>query len=167
MLLNTITNRKWYLALVVICAALLGYALYTQYHDFLDPCPLCIIQRVAFMWIGVVALLGALHNPARLGQQIYNGFILLGAAFGAAVAGRHVWMQSLPPDQVPECGPGLNYMLDNFPLTEVFRSVFFGSGSCAEVDWSFLGLSMPAWTLIWFLGLAAGTLYFVFRRGDQ
>jgi disulfide bond formation protein DsbB len=164
MFFRTITTRQWYLAATVACAVLLGFALYKQHQDYLDPCPLCIIQRLAFMWIGAWALLGALHNPARVGQRIYSGLILLGAAFGAAVAGRHVWMQSLPPDQVPECGPGLNYMLENFPLAEVARSLFFGSGSCAEVDWTLLGLSMPGWTLLWYLVLGAGTLYFTWRK---
>ncbi|NND44408.1 MAG: disulfide bond formation protein B [Xanthomonadales bacterium] len=167
MLLKSITSRHWFLLVAVICASLLGFALYKQYQDFLDPCPLCVIQRVAFMWIGAFALLAALHNPARLGQKVYGSLVLLGTAFGAVVAGRHVWLQSLPPDQVPECGPGLNYMLDNFPLTEVFQSLFFGSGSCAEVDWTFLGLSMPAWTLVWFLGLAAGTVFFTWRRAPE
>lgn len=167
MILNTMTTRKWHLAVAVVCAALLGFALYKQHQDFLDPCPLCIIQRVAFMWMGAFALLGALHNPARLGQRVYSGFVLLGAACGAAVAGRHVWMQSLPAEQVPECGPGLNYMLENFPLTEVFRNLFLGSGSCAEVDWTFFGLSMPGWTLLWYLGLGAGTVYFTWRRAAR
>jgi len=143
---------------------LLGYALYIQYHDFLDPCPLCIIQRVAFLWIGAAALLALLLKPARLGQRLYSWLIALGAGFGAAVAGRHVWLQQLPADQVPECGPGLNYMLDNFPLSEVLSTVLRGSGSCAETDWTFIGLSMPAWALAWFLGLGIITLWFTYRK---
>jgi len=143
---------------------LLGYALYIQYHDFLDPCPLCIIQRVAFIWIGAAALLALLLKPARLGQRLYSWLIALGAGFGAAVAGRHVWLQQLPADQVPECGPGLNYMLDNFPLSEVLSTVLRGSGSCAETDWTFIGLSMPAWALAWFLGLGIITLWFTYRK---
>lgn len=164
MFLNTMKIRHWHLVVVVVCASLLGFALYKQHQDFLDPCPLCIIQRLAFIWIGVFALLALLHNPARTGQRIYGGLVVLGTIFGTAVAGRHVWMQSLPPDRIPECGPGLNYMLDNFPLSEVLRTVFLGSGSCAEVDWTFIGLSMPGWTLIWFLVLGLGTLYFTWRR---
>jgi disulfide bond formation protein DsbB len=84
---------------------------------------------------------------------------------GALIAGRHIWLQSLPPDQVPECGPGLNYMLDNFPITEVLSTVLRGSGSCAEVIWSFLGMSMPMWTMIWYVGLGLITLFLLYRPG--
>jgi disulfide bond formation protein DsbB len=131
----------------------MAYALYSQYVDYLDPCPLCIFQRVAFIWMGAFALLAALHNPAGWGRKMYAWLVFFGAAFGTAVAGRHIWLQSLPPGDVPECGPGLNYMLDNFPLTEVLSTVLNGSGSCAEVSWRFLGLSMPMWTLVWYIGL--------------
>ncbi len=164
MLLEKISLRTWYLGAAISCAALLGFALYTQYHDFLDPCPLCVIQRVAFLWIGAAALLATLHNPARFGQRVYSWLITLGAGFGAAVAGRHVWLQQLPADQVPECGPGLNYMLDNFPLSEVLSTVLRGSGSCAEVDWTFIGLSMPVWALVWFLGLGTITVWLTYRK---
>jgi len=167
MFLRKITLRSWYLMVAVSCISLLAYALYKQHVDFLDPCPLCIIQRVGFIWMGVFALLAAVHYPGTAGRKVYSWIIVLGAVFGAAVAGRHVWMQHLPADQVPECGPGLNYMLENFPLQETFSSVFFGSGSCAEVYWSFLGLSMPTWALIWFLGLGTATLWFTFRREQK
>ena len=165
MSLNKISLRTWYLAVAVCCAALLGFALFKQYQDYLDPCPLCVIQRVAYMWIGVCALLAVLHNPARTGQIAYTWIITLGAVFGAAVAGRHVWLQHLPPELVPECGPGLNYMLENFPLSETLSTLFLGSGSCAEVKWFFLGLSMPEWNLAWFIGLGIATLWFTFRKG--
>ena len=164
MILKIFSLRTWYAVAAVICAALLGFALYKQYQDFVDPCPLCVIQRVAYIWIAVFALLAALHNPARTGQKVYSWIITLGAAFGIGVAGRHVWLQHLPPDLVPECGPGLNYMLDNFPLSETLSMVFLGSGSCAEVKWSLLGLSMPEWNLAWYLGLGILTLWFTFRR---
>jgi len=163
MVLNNISLRSWHLIVAACCGTLLGFALYKQYQDFLDPCPLCVMQRVAFMWMGAAALLAAIHNPAARGQRVYNWIIILGAAFGAAVAGRHVWLQHLPPELVPECGPGLNYMLENFPLSETLSTVFLGSGSCAEVHWSFLGLSMPEWTLSWFLLLGATTVWMMFR----
>jgi disulfide bond formation protein DsbB len=164
MILNKISLRTWYLAAAVSCGALLAFALFKQYQDFLDPCPLCVIQRVAYLWIGIFALLAAIHHPARKGQVIYCWLIALGAVFGTAVAGRHTWLQHLPSELVPECGPGLNYMLENFPLSETLSAVFLGSGSCAEVKWSFLGLSMPEWNLAWFLGLGILTLWFTFRR---
>lgn len=164
MILNRISLRTWYLLVALSCAALLGFALFKQYQDFLDPCPLCVVQRVAFMWIGAFALLALLHYPGRTGQKIYTGLIALGAASGAGVAGRHVWLQHLPPELVPECGPGLNYMLENFPLSETLSAVFLGSGSCAEVKWAFMGLSMPEWNLIWYIGLGVITIWFTFRR---
>jgi disulfide bond formation protein DsbB len=156
--------RTWFLIVLGCSSGLLGFALYQQYQAFLDPCPLCILQRLGFLWIALVALVAALHDPGRTGARTYGVLVALGSAVGGAVAGRHVWLQNLPPDQVPECGPGLNYMLENFPLTEVVSKVLFGSGSCAEVHWTFLGLSMPGWTLTWFLLLGLGTLYMAFRR---
>ena len=147
----------------VCCASLLGFAFYNQYVDYLDPCPLCIFQRVIFFDMGVIALLAAIHNPGRLGQQIYAWLLVASATVGAFIAGRHIWLQSLPADEVPECGPGLNYMLENFPLTEVLSTVLRGSGSCAEVIWSFMGMSMPQWTLIWYVGLGLLTLWMLYR----
>jgi disulfide bond formation protein DsbB len=154
----------WFLVVLVCCGGLLGFAFFQQYRAFLDPCPLCILQRACFMWMALVALLAVLHNPGRRGGRAYGVLAGLGAACGAAIAGRHVWLQNLPPEQVPECGPGLNYMLETLPLTEVFSKVFLGSGSCADVLWTFLGLSMPGWTLTWFLALGGGTLWMVFRK---
>lgn len=162
-MLNKITPRAWNLIVVFCCASLVGFALYNQYVDYLDPCPLCIFQRVIFIAMGAVALLAALHNPARLGQKVYGWLLVTGATIGALIAGRHVWLQGLPPDEVPECGPGLNYMLDNFPLTEVLSTVFRGSGSCAEILWTFMGMSMPKWTLIWYVVLALVTLWVMYR----
>ena len=150
--------RIWFLLVAVSCAALLGYALYVQHSMFLDPCPLCVFQRVAFLWIGVFSLLAAIHGPAATGRWIYTSLVLLGCAAGAGIAGRHVWLQSLPPELVPDCGAGLNYMLETMPFTDVLGQVFYGSGECAEIDWVFLGLSMPGWTLIWYIGLAIVTL---------
>jgi disulfide bond formation protein DsbB len=166
-MLNKITPRMWNLCVVVCCAALIGFALYNQYVDYLDPCPLCIFQRVVFFAMAAIALLAALHNPARLGQQIYAWLLVACAATGASIAGRHVWLQGLPPGEVPECGPGLNYMLENFPLTEVLSTVLRGSGSCAEVLWTFMGMSMPKWTLIWYVALGLVTLWVTYRPGKR
>jgi len=162
-MLNRITPRLWNVCVVLCCGVLLGFALYNQYVDYLDPCPLCVFQRVVFFWMAAFALLAAIHNPARIGQRIYAWLIAAGAVLGALIAGRHIWLQSLPADEVPECGPGLNYMLENFPITEVLSTVLRGSGSCAEVIWSFLGMSMPMWTLFWYTVLGLGTLWIVYR----
>lgn len=146
------------------CVGLMIAALALQYAQGLEPCPLCILQRVAVMLLGAVFLLAALHNPAAVGRRLYAAISLLIAATGAAIAGRHVWLQHLPPDQVPACGPGLEYMLQAFPMQKALSMVFTGSGECAKADWFFLGLSMPAWTLIWFAFLALGALWAGFRR---
>ncbi len=159
-----LTLRTWYLLAAICCAALLGYALYSQYQMFLDPCPLCIFQRVAFMWVGAWAVLGALFNPRRVLRWIVSGAMVVGALVGAGIAWRHLWLQGLPPDQVPECGPGLAYMMDTLPFGDVLRTVLQGDGACAEVQWQFLGLSMPAWTLVWFIVLALATLFFTTRQ---
>lgn len=156
--------RAQYLLGAFLCAALLGYALYQQHVEFLDPCPLCIFQRIGFMALGSVFLIGGLHGPGRIGRRVYALLAGLSAAVGAAIAGWHVRLQNLPADEVPACGPGLDYMLEAFPLRQVLEKVFSGSGECAEVDWTFLGLSMPAWVGIWFVGLGIAAIWSGFRR---
>ena len=163
-MLNWITPRLWHLFAFLCCATLIGFAMYNQYMVYLSPCPLCVLQRVAFIWMGAFALLAFVHNPGRAGQLVYAWLCTLGAVFGALIAGRHVWLQNLPPELVPECSPGLNYMLENWPVAEVVKTVLYGSGDCAEVLWTFLGLSMPAWTFIWYVGLALATLWVVYSR---
>jgi disulfide bond formation protein DsbB len=140
------------------CAGLLSFGYYLQFHDGLDPCPLCIFQRIAFMTTGVLFLAAAVQAPGRTGNRIYAVLISLAGLTGAAISSRHIWLQNLPPGQVPECGPGLDYMLEVFPLTDTLKMAFTGSGECAEVSWSLFGLSMPAWALLNFLGLVTAGL---------
>ena len=135
----------------VASGLLLAYAYYAQFVRGLEPCPLCIFQRFGMIGVGLFFLVAAIHHPASLGAKVYGVLISLSAMAGGAVSARHVWLQHLPPDEVPECGPGLAYMLDVFPLTEALRMVFTGSGECADIDWSFVGLSMPVWVLICFV----------------
>ena len=144
-------------------SALMAYALYAQYGLDLTPCPLCVFQRVGVIALGLGFLLAAVQNPSGWGRHIYTLFIGLAAGGTAAVAARHLWLQNLPPDRVPACGPDLGYLLETLPLGDVLRQVFTGSGECATIDWSFLGLSMPAWvliavTVIGLAGLAANLL---------
>lgn len=147
--------RVSFLAGFVACVALLGYALYAQFDLGVEPCPLCIFQRIAFAFMALWFLVGGLHAPRGGGRRAYAVLVLLGALAGVAIAGRHLWLQSLPPDQVPSCGPGLAYMLDAFPLAKTVKMVFTGSGECAAVNWRFLGLTMPFWTLVWYVLLGA------------
>lgn len=140
------------LAGFVICAAAMAYALYVQHVQFLEPCPLCILQRVAMIALGLVFLAAAIHNRAG---RIYAGLIAVAAGAGIAVAARHVWIQYLPPEDVPACGPGFYFLLEGSGLTAALSDAFKGSGECADIDWTFLGLSMPTCVLLLFVGLAA------------
>ncbi len=143
-------KRLFYLGIVVICASLLGFGYYLQFVQGLQPCPLCIFQRIAYIAIMVIALIASIHGPSGLWLKVYSSLILVGAIVGGIIAGRQVWLQHLPPDQVPACGPGLDFMLEVFPLTETLRMVFTGSGECAEIQWTFLGFSIADWSLFWF-----------------
>lgn len=151
--------RLGYALGVVACVGLLGFAYYLQYYLYEDPCPLCILQRIAFMALAVIFLVAALHGPGRTGAIVYGGMLFLVAGIGAAIATRHVWLQNLPKDKLPECGPGLEYMLKKLPLTQALEKMFVGSGECAEVGWKFLGLSIAGWSLVWFVLFAIFAIY--------
>ena len=159
----SISPRIGYLAGFAICLSLLAFALYLQYYQYQDPCPLCILQRIAFIAMMVVFLAGAIHGPRRIGAFVYSTVLVLISVVGGGIATRHVWLQHLPRDQVPQCGPGLNYMLDRFPLAQALEKIFRGSGECAEVGWRFLGLSIAEWSLVWFVLLAALAAYIALR----
>ena len=160
-------QRLSYLLIFLVCAGLLGFGYYLEYGKGLDPCPLCILQRLFFLVIGLGGLIAALHNPKSLGIRIYSGFLVLLSMMGAAVAGRQVWLQHLPPDQVPECGPGLEYMLEVYPLGETLAKILKGTGDCAEVDWTFLGLSIAEWALISFIVLTAVSVLQLWKAGSK
>jgi protein dithiol:quinone oxidoreductase len=148
---RTLSPRWLYLMGVLAAAGLIGTALYLQYVRHEDPCPLCMVQRVIFIVMGVLFAIAMLHNPKRTGSKVYAALIGLFALFGVGVAGRHIWIQHLPADQVPACGPGLDYMLDNFPMSEVLKELMHGSGECAEKGWTFLTLGIPEWSLVWYI----------------
>lgn len=154
--------------MVLVCAGLLGYAYYAEYVLGLEPCPLCMLQRLGFIGVLVIAVVALLHGPRSWGRWIYAVPMLVSAIWGVTTAYRHVWLQSLPADEVPDCGPGLEFMQAyGFTWMEILTEAFTGAGQCAEVDWVFLGLSMPAWTLIWYLaviGLIGASM--IWRRVD-
>ena len=147
-----------------LCAAMMAAALWLEYVEGLEPCPLCMLQRVSVVVLGVVMLIGALHDPATTGRRMYGAMITLVAAAGAAVAGRHTWLQSLPPDAVPECGPSLVHLLKAFPPVQALEMILRGSGECAEVQWTFLSLSIPLWTLILFVAFIVFGLWLSVTR---
>ncbi len=149
----------------IACAGLMGYALYSQYALHLEPCNLCIFQRVAMIALGLVFAAGALAGPRSTpARWIWSTATALVALVGATVSARHVWIQSLPADQVPSCGIPLKDMLQMMNAWKVVMKVFAGSGECAKITWTFLGLSMPGWVLLCFAGLAAWALLAGFRR---
>jgi disulfide bond formation protein DsbB len=161
----TLPNRRILnFAGAATCAAMMGFALFAQHVLLLDPCPLCILQRVAVILLGFTFFAVAIHNPGKTGLRIYAGMGAVFAAFGLSVAAWHVRLQNLPADEVPSCGPGLEYMVANFPLKDVFGMVFKGSGECAEVVWRFLGLSMPTWVVIGMLGLGVAGMWNNLRK---
>ncbi|MEO5596293.1 MAG: disulfide bond formation protein B [Lysobacteraceae bacterium] len=164
MISNGLSFRLQFFVGALICAGLMGYALYSEFHLHLEPCPLCIFQRIAMIALGVVFLLGSLLAPGSVGgRRAWAVLAIMTALAGAAIACRHLWLQSLPADQVPACGPPLSFMM-NWPFEKMLTAVFKGSGECAEVNWRFLGLAMPAWTLISFVTLGAWAAFAGFRR---
>jgi len=137
------------------CAALIAYALYSQLNLGLEPCPLCIFQRIGIALLGVAFLAAAVHHPRGWGRYLYALAIAMTALATLLVAARHVYVQSLPPGALPSCGAPLSVLLKFTPLWEVVRKVLTGSGECSEVNWRFLGLTMPAWVLLWALALGS------------
>jgi len=162
-LLFSLSSRWLYLVGVLIIAGLFGGALYLQYVLHQEPCPLCMVQRFVFIAMLALFAIAALHSPGRAWAKIYAVLIGLFALFGIAVASRHIWIQHLPKDQVPACGPGLDYMLDNFPMSKVLKELLHGSGECAAKGWDFLGLGIPEWALLWFVLLGAWAVFIAWR----
>lgn len=156
--------RTWFAAGAGVCALLLGFGYFLQYVQGLDPCPLCQVQRAFYYLVGGAFLLGAVHGrflPA------YGSLAALFSIGGIGTAGRQVWLQHLPADKVPQCGPDLDFMLKNLPLSRTLEKLFTGTGECAVVDWSFLGLSIAEWSLGWFCALFGYALWLALKRGKQ
>jgi disulfide bond formation protein DsbB len=162
-----LTNRSAFALGALACAALLGFGYFLQHVKGLEPCPLCLVQRGSFYGVMGIFLIAALHGPTGVGRTVYGILAILFAAGGAVTAGRQVWLQHLPADKVPACGPDLFFMLENFPLGQALQKLFTGSGECAVVDWSFLGLSIAEWSLAWFLALAAYAAWLSLRSNTR
>jgi protein dithiol:quinone oxidoreductase len=158
------TSRIYYLILLLLCSSLLGYGYYLQFVEGLEPCPLCIFQRIAYIAVIIFSLFGLIHGPISKWRFLYSGLILTSSVTGAGIAGRQVWLQHLPADAVPACGPGLDFMFDVFPLAEVLKMVFTGSGECAVVDWTFLGFSIAEWSLLCFTLIAISSILHIFKK---
>jgi len=143
--------------------AMMATAFFFQYVLYLEPCPLCSVQRAIVIILGLIFLIGFLQGPSGWGKRIYGLLLTLASLAGLVVAGRHTWLQHLPEDQVPECGPGLDFWMDNLPAVDVIQKVFQGSGECAEIAWTFLGLSIPEWSLIAFTVFLIYSLKLLFK----
>ena len=157
-------SPRWlYLAGAFVVAVMFASALYLQYVLRQEPCPLCMVQRVIFIAIGIVFFIAALHNPKRIAARVYSGLIVLLSLTGVAVASRHIWIQHLPKDQVPACGPGLDFMLKNFPMADVWQELMHGSGECAAKGWTFLTLGIPEWSLVSYLALGIWAVLLMLR----
>ncbi len=159
-----ISNRTYYFFLFFICHELLVAAYYFEFYIGLEPCPLCMISRAVVMLLGISFLLAAIHNPKNLMRKFYHVVFSFISLLGILVSGQHIYLQSLPADEVPSCGPGLEYMLDTLPLSDVLKEVLHGSGECAEVSWDFLSLSMPEWLFIVYTGFFVLSIIPVFER---
>ncbi len=153
---NQITPRRLNFILFALAVAGMAFALYLQHVVRLDPCPLCIFQRIGLVVMGVFALLNALINPKKLPAKLGLWLVsLLGIVWSVGVAARHVWLTYLPADKVPACGPGLNYWVETLPILQVFTEVLKGSGECAVIDWTLFGFSLPELSLAFFSVLLA------------
>ena len=159
--------RAQYLSGFLICVGLLAYAYFVQFAQGIEPCDKCILQRIAFIVIALCFLAGAIQNPRATGRRVYSLLLLLIAFVGAGVALRHIWIQHQPPDQLAGCGPGLNYMIENFPLNKALKMAFMSGADCAQITWTFLGLSMPYWTLSSYVLLGAGALWASRAKQDR
>lgn len=156
--------RLMFLLAFIASLLIMGGALYLEHVVGLEPCPLCIVQRVAVIVFGLVCLLAAVHGPALLGRRIYAVLTLLSAAGGAAIAGRQIWLQGVPADELPACLPSLDYMLEALPFQETLRLLLHGTADCAKISWTLFGMSIPEWSLLAFVGMLLFALYQLLRR---
>ena len=163
--LRWIFVRRWGNAFgFLICASLLGYGYYLQFAKGLEPCPLCILQRLCLFATGVAFLVAALHHPVRRwAAHLYGGVICAFALTGLSIAIRHVWLQHTPESQRPACGPGLEFLMNTFGPLGSLQRILRGSGECGAVDWTFLGFSIPEWTLVCFVVLSVYSVTLSFR----
>ena len=152
-------NRTLYILGFLVCCGLIAVALFMQFGLGYEPCPLCIFQRLVFVAIGLICLVAALHNPDISGHKPYGSLIGIAGLIGLGLSLRHSWLQHNPPDIV-ECGAGLDYWIETLPVGEIFKKVLTGTGECSDVVWKFVGLSIPEWTAIMYLGF----IVFAFRQ---
>ena len=165
-MLARLPARLLCLVLFSVCAGLLAFGLYLQHIKGIEPCPMCIMQRYALAACGLIGLVAGLHNPRGKTIYAYSGLLGLAALAGGGVAVRQSWIQWYPP-AVSECGPGLEYMLESFPLSSALPMIFRGAGDCSVVDWTFLGLSIANWSFLCFATILAVLATYLLQRRKQ
>ena len=151
----------------LICTTLLGFAYYLQYVKNINPCLLCIMQRLGYFLLAIICLAATLHNPRKIGQYIYAILGMLAALFGGNFALRQIILQNLPAGKVPACAPSLNFMVHHFPLKQTLQNLFYGSGDCAAVHWKFFGLSLAWWSLLFFIVFFIAAAMLLFNRKQR
>ncbi|TQV73677.1 disulfide bond formation protein B [Aliikangiella marina] len=162
-------TRGFNLFMAFVCHQLLVAAYYFQYVEGMDPCPLCIFQRIGVLAVGIWFLIRGIHNPlpGSIARPVYASLGLLSAILGGVVSGRHIWLQNLPEGEVPACGPALDYLMEMLPVSEVIGAVLAGDGECAKVSWSLMGISMPGWVLLFFIGVGGLMLFSLYNHFRQ
>lgn len=165
--LNSLTPRILNGLGALLCVGLMTTALFMQYAMDLSPCYLCIVQRVFVITTGSIFLLAFIHNPAHRGHRLYALLTALSATIGAGFSSRQLWLQSLPEDKVPACGPPADYLFDALPLADALSLLLRGDGNCAEVQWTLLNISIPGWTLLAFVGLALLSVWQMLRKAPN
>lgn len=164
MLNRILVGRLGYLLGFLVSFGVVGVALYLQQQHNLEPCPLCIFQRIAFMVLGLLFLMAALHYPTRRGRKIYGFVHVVAAAAGASIAARHMWIQANPDKVMTECGAGMGYMFNNFPPQRALSWVFKGTGECTSIDWTFFGITIPQLSLIAYVALGVYALLLAAKK---
>ncbi|HEU4708278.1 MAG TPA: disulfide bond formation protein B [Methylophilaceae bacterium] len=163
-MLNKLAGRGGYLLGFLVSFGLVALALYLQKAYNLEPCPLCIFQRIAFMVLGLIFLAAGIQNPGKAGRQVYGALQFLAAVVGAGIASRHIWIQAHPDQVMSECGAGFDYIYQTLPFQQFLNWVFKGTGECSAIDWTFIGLTIPQLSLIAFVGLAAYSILLIFLK---
>ncbi len=162
MISKLLAGRSGYWLGFLASFGLVAFALYIQTKDNLEPCPLCISQRIAYMGLGLLFLIAAIHNPGKTGRKLYGILHLAAAATGAVIASRHIWIQANPDKVMAECGAGFDYIFKNFPFKKAIDLVFKGTGECTSIDWTLFDLTIPQLSLICFIALGIYAVYLAF-----
>ena len=159
-------SRGFNFFMAFVCYQLLITAYYFQYVESMDPCPLCIFQRIGVLMVGIWFLVRGMHHPLAGSRWnlAYSTLGLISAILGGIVSGRHLYLQSLPEGEIPACGPALDYLMEMLPVSDVIGAVLAGDGECAKVSWDFIGISMPGWVLLFFVSVALLMCWTIYRH---